>query len=179
MKLPFAILCLLLAQLSAASAQAEDWKWQVEFGDDPNRVWVRPRADGFRTLEEALASLEEARVVQSIGLYPMARSVSEQMQWELLVFFRRHFPDELEAAAASAGNLHNPQLAPLMAGYARAVRATSYVARLEEILAAHGYRVVDVSFEKFSMSTQLPSPTFSAATWLVLERGPCEPAASC
>jgi hypothetical protein len=99
----------------------------------------------------------------------MARSTEEQVQKELFEYFAEHYPEELKAASSSSGNLHNPKLFPVMAGYRDAVRSTSYVAELAEILAKHDYRITGVGFEKFEMNTRQDPPTFSAITWLRLE----------
>jgi hypothetical protein len=95
----------------------------------------------------ALASLGEDQVLESIWLVPMARSTEEQVQKELFEYFEEHYPEELKAASSSSGNLHNPKLGPVMAGYREAVRSTSYVAELAEILAKHDYRIAGVGFE--------------------------------
>lgn len=161
-----------------ASYEQDEWIWVVDLdgsskegGSGEVDIEPRPaRESGFATLAEALDSLDEDQVIQTIRLDPIPLWSSDRMKEELLDYLAQHYPKELRAASSSSGNLHNPALRPLMRGYSEAVLATSYVAELAKVLAKHGHRIVRVGFEKFSMRTDRKPPEFTAITWLLLEK---------
>ena len=157
-----------------AGHEHEDWRWNVSLDQGSGKVGIRPiygpRREGFCSLEEALDSLDEDRIVVWIRLDPVPLDTSDRMQQELFDYYAQHYPEALEAATASSGNLHNPALRPLIPSFREAVRSTSHVAELGKLLERYDHRIVGVSFEKFSLRTRQKPPRFSAITAVTLEK---------
>ena len=82
------------------------------------------------------------------------------LQQELLAQFKKDHPDALKAALASGGNLHNPKVRPLRAVFPEAVLETPTVKKIDRALEAVGYKIAEVSLEKFSIDKTKDPVTF-------------------
>ena len=91
------------------------------------------------------------------------------VQKELLGQFKKDHPDLLRAALASGGNLHNPKVRPLRAVFPEALLETPTVKKIDRALGAVGYKIAEVSFEKFSIDKTKDPVTFFSFVMLKIK----------
>jgi hypothetical protein len=77
--------------------------------------------------------------------------LTEEAEAEIMSFYKKNLPNELEKALRSAGNMHNPALVPLVDSFVNAFKATTLFHTFETTIREKGYKVIKVEFEKFDM----------------------------
>lgn len=92
--------------------------------------------------------------------------LTELSRKEVIYYYETHTPEELKLALSSKGNLHNPALEPLSEQFAVAFRSTTQFLEMESKLLKAGYKVVQFSFEKFTL---YEGRLFVAEIWLGLQ----------
>jgi hypothetical protein len=75
--------------------------------------------------------------------------LTQEAKIEMLDFYQKNIPVELNSALNSSGDLHNPALKPLMDKFSAALKRTTLFSKYEAILKTKGYRVLKIGFEKF------------------------------
>ncbi|MGF1655764.1 MAG: hypothetical protein ACFCU3_02165 [Verrucomicrobiales bacterium] len=122
-------------------------------------------------LEEVLAQRDESLPLKHVTFWTYFNS-DPTVQGELVREFESRFPGILAEAFKSSGNKHNPKVLPLEAKFSECLLQTPTVAKINDVLFAHGYSVARVEFEKLSIDTDNPATPFRAALWLILEAEP-------
>jgi len=75
---------------------------------------------------------------------------------ELIAELNKMIPNELAEALNSSGNMHNPTMAPIRQYFSEALAKTSLVKALE----CDGWRFIDATFEKLTLSCETGKPMF-------------------
>ena len=117
----------------------------------------------FSEIAEQIAFDNEFVVLRLLGGF------TTETNRELLDFYEREIPEALAKASASAGNLHNPALAPLLERFSAAFRSTRMFHEIEAGLAARGYSVERIEVEKFMAHTEESLHLFAGGLWLYLK----------
>lgn len=77
---------------------------------------------------------------------------SEFTNQELLTYYQNNYPNELEAAFKSSGNMHNPAISGVRDNFPEALESTTIFKQLLIELNKLGYKVSKIEFEKFTVS---------------------------
>ena len=90
-----------------------------------------------------------------------------KVQDEIKAYFKKYFPQELEKALRSSGNLHNPTLTSLIKHFLQALRATSLYKDLNQSLNNNNFILEkEISFEKFMIFDSMKPYVFHVDIWL-------------
>lgn len=97
---------------------------------------------------------------------------SEISNRELISYYKKKIPNELEKALASSGNLHNPTLRPLIKSFSAAFKTTQLFQEIETELQKGGYVSTIVEFEKYTINTKGTPKIWVADIWLRFDKTP-------
>ncbi|MGH1486952.1 MAG: hypothetical protein ACRBCI_12090 [Cellvibrionaceae bacterium] len=97
---------------------------------------------------------------------------SENTNGELMSYYEKEIPSELQAAIKSSGNLHNPALRPLVMSFSAAFKETSLYLNIEKELFKAGYEAAVIEFEKYTINTKGPPKIWVADIWLKFSKSP-------
>ncbi len=95
---------------------------------------------------EVIVYRERAFTVRLIG------ESSEFTNQELLTYYQNNYPNELETAFKSSGNMHNPAISGVRDIFPEALKSTTIFKQLLIELNKLGYKVSKIEFEKFTAS---------------------------
>lgn len=158
----------------AGAATAQQWQFH-QYTQEPTEGYIRYEPEGQQGIQQALSRVPENVTLKYIFLGRVYQVVSDTLQQDLIEYYKREAPGTLEAAFASAGNLHNPALVPLQKNFNTALLATRFIAELNRDIAASGYRITAASHEKFFLIKESDGTYFDAMVWLELERTAATP----
>ena len=122
-----------------------------------------PSIDG---LAELLASRERDMPLKHITFWAYFNN-NPTIQSEVLAEFKTRYPDLLDAAFKSSGNMHNPKVLPLRSRFSECLLATPTLTKINAVLNEHGYSITKVSFEKFWIDKTSETMPFHAIIWLI------------
>lgn len=162
------ILILLLVSV-AGYAPAQQWAFHVN-RQDPAKGYIRYDVEGDKNLAGVFLRIAGNVNVEHIFLGRIVQIKAAKLQEDLQAFYRKNAPEALNVGFASAGNLHNPALAPLENLFDEAMLSTGFVTGLIEEITRAGYRIREASHEKFFLIKENDATYFDAMVWLVLER---------
>ena len=138
---------ILLLSCSCGSALATEFKLMhfARYGEAPGmELSLRPNSGN--KISEIFGVLKFFRKEFYIRLIGES---SEVTNTEIINFYRKNIPKELDVALRSSGNMHNPALLPLKKNFPEALKSTTMYKELEKELNAKGYVIKGISFEKF------------------------------
>jgi|GEM_PF-6680004 len=101
----------------------------------------------------------------SVNLYNENRELP--LHSEIIKYLSLHFPSELKEALNASGNMHNPTLEPLREPLSQAIAESTSVKPLLTILAAEGYRVKKVHFDKLRI---MEKRLIQAGVYIAIEK---------
>lgn len=165
-------IAIILTMVSSQVLYAYEVKWQVS---RPNNgaVDILGGGQGQDSLKEAITSVAKDVRINQIRLF--LSSENDLMQTEIHAYLAQHYPEQLKAALASAGNMHNPKVVALRNAFRESVFASKYIAEINAKLKARCEQVTEVSFEKFHIKTKQAAPKYSAMLWLTVATCSDEP----
>lgn len=152
----------MLILVSSLSANA--WEIRNHYKDE-TKYNLLLRSGNVLELSAILG--KEKRILSGINLGRLIQLQANGLQTEIHNYLKAHYPNELNAAHLSAGNMHNPKAIPLRKPFEEALVKSSYVQSIAEILREHGYEVTAASTEKFML---IERNKFDAMTWLKVEQ---------
>jgi hypothetical protein len=68
-----------------------------------------------------------------------------------MTFYQKHYPNELEGALNSSGNMHNPALGGIIKHFDEAFKSTELYSDFNQTLNLYGYRINSIDLEKFTI----------------------------
>jgi len=133
--------------------------WRVHYipeqrvGDyfSPERVTMiySQDASGYETLTETLTAIKaEGKIDQLHDFCPHPFTESPDFQKEFIAAFEELAPKEWTAAEKSAGNMHNPKIAPLRKLLFKAFMVTSLAKEITRDLKPFGLVITEFGVEK-------------------------------
>lgn len=145
-----------LFELGAYDARAQSALIQLSYGAEHGR----PFAEAIRDI-----NLEaDVVVIRLLGHF------SDKTNVELLSYYHKKIPAELQAALGSSGNLHNPALRPLLTHFSAAFKETELYLSIEKELQKAGYQASSVEFEKYTINTKGSPQIWVADIWLAFSK---------
>ncbi len=152
--------------LFTQSVSSEEIKWEPRVRDDGIAVVLSSR-DGYSSLSEAVASINIQTWIKHVRLYLEYENTN--FQNEIHSYMEANYSSELEAALASAGNMHNPKVIALRQAFTEAVLASNYVKTLNAAFSGRCEKITKASYEKFHISQKTEKPRYGAMLWLTTE----------
>ena len=153
--------------LSTQISYAVNWKWEPRTRDDGAVVILASR-EGFDSLNEVIESTPKESCIKHIGLSVLSQYA--QLQSELHSYMAENYPQQLEEALNSAGNMHNPKVIALHQAFREAILKSSYVQSVNEAFSKRCEKISSVSFEKFHIAKSSINPKYEAMVWLTSEK---------
>ena len=159
-----------LATLLTCGTSAAEGKWNItEHSGKANigYVWDKgtPSTEGLAPLLAARNKDIPLNVVTFGGYF----NHDQTIQNELLIEFKRRYPELLQNALRSSGNRHNPKVLPLRYKFSECLLHTPTLTRINEALRGHGYSIARADLEQFWINKDEKDPTFFSIVVLVVE----------
>lgn len=118
----------------------------------------------FSSLFEKEINKENIIKVRLLGEF------SDEVNDELISYYKREMPNELDAAFSSSGNHDNPALKPLIKSFPSALKTTSLFQSIDTAFNSENYSNTNIEFEKFSLIPSNEKKIWVADIWLTFER---------
>jgi hypothetical protein len=140
--------------------------WKVGIRSDGTSV-ISSTTDGYNNLKEAIASVPKDSWIIHIA----ASNLLEQtdFQSEIFSFLEARYPEKLENALVSAGNMHNPEVRNLRDAFREAVLNSSYIKEINTNFSNRCERITKVEIEKLFIYVESGKPKLSSFLWLGTE----------
>lgn len=153
--------------LLASISFAQDLTWQTKIRSDGTTV-IYSSSEGYSSLKEAIGSVPQSSWIKHIS----ASNLLEQprLQKSVLSYLQTNYPNELEIALSSAGNMHNPSIIQLRDAFKEAILNSEYVKEITSYFVGRCEKIKAVSIEKFVIYKEADKPHFSSFLWLETEQ---------
>jgi hypothetical protein len=141
--------------------------WRVGIRSDGATV-ISSTTDGYNNLKEAIASVPENSWIVHLAVSNLLEQTN--FQSEIFSYLEAKYPEKLEKALVSAGNMHNPAVRNLQDAFKEAVLNSSYIKEINTNFINRCERITKVEIEKFFIHIDSGKPKFSSFLWLSTEQ---------
>ena len=137
-----------MCSMNVSSSEYEVAKFEPRTSYGGQFLQLATSSTGGLSLKAVLNGLQLRDASLAIRILGPLSNISKS---EILEYYQQEIPKELKAASNSAGNLHNPALAPLLGMFVQALESTSFYKELLLVAKLNGYKIDRVDFEKFTL----------------------------
>jgi len=141
------------------------WECRID-NQDSDYTQVFSSEKGTSTIEEAIDTCPRNTKLRFMIIGGLHNSPS--FQEDIGTYFSEYHPDLLKRALASSGNMHNPEVVPLIKPFMKAFPSTRMMNDVFKQLKGIGYTVESIYHEKFSIIKSDVSPKYSAVLYLIV-----------